>query len=169
MALTDNCDLYAAISEDGVNAVIRHIMQQRPSLVNYATAYIADRPRLACEPVARTPDVDAYGNSLFTVEGPVPLLGVDAPPVGLNYSAQLTWAEIDFYPGSAFALPDELDPPLAEQRLAISRVTSTESGTDHSGFPAGTGLAASRFDRTSGLMLPISTVSAASPGRGRCG
>ena len=33
MALTDNCDLYGAVHEDGVNRIIRHIMRQRPSLL----------------------------------------------------------------------------------------------------------------------------------------
>jgi hypothetical protein len=35
---TDNCDLYGAIHEDGINRVVRHIMRQRPSLFNYGTA-----------------------------------------------------------------------------------------------------------------------------------
>jgi len=119
MAFTDNCELYAAVSEDGVNAVARHIMQQRPSLFNYATAYIAAHPGLACAKVARTQDVDTYDNPLFSIEGPLPLLGVDAPPVGLNYSAQLVSAEIDFHPSNVFTLPSELNPPLPGQHLAL--------------------------------------------------
>jgi hypothetical protein len=119
MAFTDNCDLYAAVSEDGVNLVARHIMQQRPSLFNYATAYVAAHPGLACAQVVHTKDVDTYDNPLFTVEGPLPLLGVDAPPVGLNFSGQLVDAEIDFYPSSLFTLPNELNPPLAGQHLAF--------------------------------------------------
>lgn len=119
MAFTDHCDLYAAVSEDGVNAVARHIMQQRPSLFNYATAYIAAHPDLACTKVAHTQDIETYGNPTFGIEGPLPLLGVDAPPVGLNYSAQLVDAEIDFHPSSVFTLPDELNPPLPDQHLAL--------------------------------------------------
>jgi len=119
MAFTDNCDLYVAVSEDGVNTVARHVMRQRPSLFNYATAYIAAHPTLACAKVAHTQDIDTYNNPLFSTEGPLPLLGVDAPPVGLNYCVQLTDAEIDFHPGSVFTLPAGLNPPLPAQHLAI--------------------------------------------------
>ncbi|MGH9398636.1 MAG: hypothetical protein ACRD18_17535, partial [Terriglobia bacterium] len=83
MALTDDCDLYAAVNEDGINLIARHIMRQRPLLFNYATAYIAQHPRLACQPVDHTQDVTDYGNPLFSVESPLPLLGVDSPPVAL--------------------------------------------------------------------------------------
>jgi hypothetical protein len=37
MAVTDNCHLYAAVSEDRVNLVAWYIRQQRPSLFKYAT------------------------------------------------------------------------------------------------------------------------------------
>ena len=37
VALTDNCDIYAAINEAGINRVVRHAMRQRPSLFNYGT------------------------------------------------------------------------------------------------------------------------------------
>jgi len=119
MAFTDHCDLYAAVNEAGVNLITAHIMRQRPSLFNYATLFIAQHPSLACEPVAATPDIKAYGNPLFTLENPLPLLGVDAPPVALNYCAQLTKAEVDFFPGDIVVLPAEMNPPLPAQHLAI--------------------------------------------------
>lgn len=119
MALTDHCDLYAAVNEAGINLIARHIMRQRPSLFNYATAYVAKIPRLACQPVDHTPDVTAYGNPLFTIESPLPLLGVDSPPVALNYCAQLVKAQIDFYPGNAIKLPAELKPPLPAQHFSL--------------------------------------------------
>lgn len=119
MALTDNCDLYAAVNEAGINLVACHVMRQRPSLFNYASAYIAQHPRLACQPVDHTQDVTDYGNPLFSVQAPLPLLGVDAPPVALNYCAQLTSAKIDFYPGNAISLPPDLNPPLPAQRFAL--------------------------------------------------
>lgn len=117
VAFTDNCDLYAAVSEEGVDLVARHIVRQRPSLFNHATAYIAQRPKLACAPVDHTKDVETYGNPLFHVEAPLPLLGVDAPPVGLNFCVQLVQAELDFHPGNRIVLPAELAPPLQPQRL----------------------------------------------------
>lgn len=119
MAFTDNCDLYAAVREEGVNLVARHIMRQRPSLFNYATAYIATFPKLACAPVQHTKDIEDYNNPLFHIQGPLALLGVDSPPVGLNYSAQLVEAEVDFHPSNVITLPAELTPPLQPQHLAF--------------------------------------------------
>ena len=63
MAFTDNCDLFGSVHEDGVNRVIRHIMRQRPSLFNYATADVAGNPRLCCSKIAHTSDVTRYGNA----------------------------------------------------------------------------------------------------------
>lgn len=120
MALTDHCDLYAAVHEDGVNLVAHHVMRQRPSLFNYATQYVADHSWLACSyPVDHTKDIDDYNNPIFHVQAPLPLLGVDAPPVALNYCVQLVRAQVDFHPGNQFALPAELSPPLQPQHLAF--------------------------------------------------
>jgi hypothetical protein len=119
MAFTDNCDLYAAVHEDGLNRIARHIMRQRPSLFNYATVYIARQPKLACHSVAHTQDIIDYNNPLFTIENALPLFGVDAPPVGLNYCAQLVDAKVDFYPSNVIKLPGELNPPLPPQKFAL--------------------------------------------------
>ena len=120
MPYTSNCDLYAAVNEAGINLVALHVMRQRPSLVNYATAAIAQDPELACVQVVATPDVSLYDNPLFTTEPPLPLLGVETPPVALNYCAQLTKAEVDFYPGDIITLPAEMNPPLAQQHFAMT-------------------------------------------------
>ena len=119
MAFTGNCDLYGAVHEDGVNRVVQHIMRQRPSPFNYATSYIAQHPEAACAPVQHTSDVVHYHNLDFTVEGPIPILGADAPPFGLNYAVQILSAQVDFFPENVFALPAELNPPLAGQRFAL--------------------------------------------------
>jgi hypothetical protein len=119
MAFTDNCDLYAAVHEDGVNRTIRHIMRQRPSLFNYATAGVATNRELWCEYVDHMPDVVKYGNPLFTVLPPLPVIGADSPPVTLDFCAQVVEAAIDFHPGKGFALPPQLNPPLAEQSFAL--------------------------------------------------
>src|SRR5215469_4297983 len=119
MAFTDNCDLYAAVHEDGINLVVKHIMRQRPSLFNYATQDVADHPELACSPVDHTIDVTNHGNPLFGVLGPIPIIGVDAPAVALNFCAQLVDAEIDFHPSNVINLPAELNPPLPDQHLAM--------------------------------------------------
>ncbi len=119
MAFTDNCDLYGAVHEDGVNRVIRHIMRQRPSMFNYATADVAGNRELWCEPVQFTSDVVHYKNPLFTVMPPIPIIGVDSPPVGLSFIVQVTRAEIDFFPGNVISLPKELKPPLPDQHFAM--------------------------------------------------
>jgi hypothetical protein len=119
MAFTDNCDLYGAVHEDGINRVIRHIMRQRPSLFNYATLDVAANRELWCQPVEATPDVFKYFNPLFTIMNPLPVLGADSPPVGLGFCAQLSKAQIDFYPGNIIKLPGELGPPLKPQRFAL--------------------------------------------------
>lgn len=120
MAFTDNCDLFAAVHEKGVNRVIRHIMRQRPSLFNYATAEIASNREMWCAPVEFTPDVVKYGTPLFTVMSPLPVLGADSPPVGLGYCVQIVRISIDFHPGNVISMPPELGPPLGKQRFALS-------------------------------------------------
>ena len=120
MAFTDNCDLFGAVHEDGVNRVIRHIMRQRPSLFNYASAGVAANRELWCSKVDYTDDVLKYGNPLFTIMPALPLLGADAPPVGIGFCAQLGKAQVDFHKGNTIALPAELNPPLAPQRFALS-------------------------------------------------
>src|SRR5438094_472417 len=111
VALTDGLDLYAAVHEDGVNKALLHLARQRPSLFNYATAEIAANPKAWCRPIDHTNDVTKYGNPLFTIVDPLPLLGADAPPVALGFCAQLTRAQIDFHPGNSIVLPAELNPP----------------------------------------------------------
>lgn len=118
MAFTDNCDLFAAVHEEGVNRLIEHIMLQRPSMFNYATADIAGNRELWCEQVEFTQDVTKYGNPIFTVLPPLPLIGVDSPPVGLSFCVQLLKFELDFHKGNIFGLPPELD-PLQEQHFAL--------------------------------------------------
>ncbi len=118
MAFTDNCDLYAALHEDGINLVARHVMRQRPSEFNFATQYVVDHPYLACKAVDHTVDVTNHGNPLFKVQDALPLFGADAPPVGLNFCLQIVDAKIDFHPENVITLPAELNPPLPPQHLA---------------------------------------------------
>jgi hypothetical protein len=117
MPLTDNCDLYGAVHEGGINTVAMHIMKQRPSLFNYGTELIEAKPELLCEPINPSPAVIQYGNPLITIEDPLPVLGTNGT-IALNFCFQLTRLEIDFHPGH-IALPAELSPPLAPQHFAI--------------------------------------------------
>lgn len=118
MAFTDNCSLFGAIDEDGINRVVRHFMRQRPSLFNYCTAYIRDHLDLMCEKIDVHPWVIARQNPIVTVEDPLPIIGTDGS-LGLNFCFQLTKAEIDFHPGNVFTLPPQLGPPLKPQRFAF--------------------------------------------------
>src|SRR5438093_2842020 len=117
MAFTDNSDLYGAVTEEGMNLVIGHIMRQRPSLFNYSTSFVASTPGLLCTPVDVGPAVTQRNNPIITVEEPLPVLGT-SPEVGFNYCFQITKAQIDLHPGD-IALPAELTPPLAEQHFAV--------------------------------------------------
>jgi hypothetical protein len=51
VALTDNCDLFGSVHEDGVNLVARNVMRQRPSLFNYGTAQVAANRKFWCRQV----------------------------------------------------------------------------------------------------------------------
>lgn len=115
MAFTDKCAIFASFHEDGFNRLIGHVMQQRPSLFNYATQYVADHPSLLCAVIRAHPIVTARANPRVTITDPLPIPGSD---YGLNFAAQLTELRLDFHPGNQFALPPELA-PLGPQRLAL--------------------------------------------------
>lgn len=119
MAFTDNCDLYAAVHEGGVNLVIRHIMRQRPSWFNYATADVAQNRELWCAPIDVTNDVIKFKNPFFTVMPPFPVIGSENPILLVGFCAQLTKALIDFEPSNVINLPPELKPPLKPQRFSL--------------------------------------------------
>jgi hypothetical protein len=119
MAFTDNCDLFASVHEDGVNRVIQHIMRQRPSLFNYASADVANNRELWCHQIDVTKDVVKFANPFFTVMDPFPVIGSDNPLVLTGFIAQLTRALIDFHPGKSIDLPAELNPPLKPHRFSL--------------------------------------------------
>jgi hypothetical protein len=118
LPFTDNCDLYGAVHETGINNLIHNIMRQRPSLFNYGTALIASKPQLLCEKVVVDPDVKKYANPILTIENPLPVLGTNEQ-IALNFCFQITRVEIDFHPGNIVTLPPELNPPLKAQRFAF--------------------------------------------------
>ena len=117
MAFTDHSDLFASVHEDGINLIVGHLMRQRPSLFNYATAAFQDRPRLFCHPIHAAQSVIDAGNPLFTEQEPLPILGTPFP-VGIDFCIQLTKAEVDFHPGNAITLPPELG-TLPAQRFSL--------------------------------------------------
>ncbi len=122
MPFTDHSDLYGAINEEGINLVVRHMMQQRPSLFNYGTTNILERARenqeVLCKPIEAATMVDKRENPILSVEDPISVPGTNNN-LAVNFLAQVTELQIDFYPGELVTLPPELTPPLAEQHLAI--------------------------------------------------
>jgi hypothetical protein len=119
MAFTSNCDLFAAVHEDGVNLFIRHVMRQRPSLFNYASSDVAPNRELWCHRIDVTDDVEKFANPFFTVMPPLPVLGSVNPIVLTGFCAQLVKAQIDFHPGKTIALPPELPNPLPAQHFSL--------------------------------------------------
>jgi hypothetical protein len=116
MAFTDNCDIFASFHEDGFNAILRHVSQQRPSLFNYASLGIFANPQLLCHPINAHPVVALRGNPLMTRIDPLPIPGT---AFAMELAVQVIDAKIDFHPGKLFALPRELG-PIDAQRFAIS-------------------------------------------------
>jgi hypothetical protein len=116
MPFTDQCDLFASFHEDGFNQIVRHARNQRPSLFNYGTQQVAGNPQLLCQVIDAHPIVAARNNPLLTIVEPLPVPGTE---YGLNFAAQIVDLRVDFHPGGGIALPAELGPDLAEQRLAL--------------------------------------------------
>lgn len=118
MAFTTNCDLFVSVNEAGINQIVRHVMRQRPSLFNYGTNAVLQNSRLLCAQIDAAPAVFQRNNPLLTPEPPLPIFATN-PPLGLDFVVQLTNAEVDFSPGNVITLPGELNPPLANQRIAL--------------------------------------------------
>lgn len=115
MPFTSNSDFYVSIQDAGINRVVRHVMQQRPSLFNYGTSFVLRSPELLCQKIDAAPEVLQAGNPLITVLDPLPVIGTN---LGLNYCVQLTKGEIDFHPQNIMTLPQELS-PLAAQNFGV--------------------------------------------------
>ena len=118
MTFTDHSPLYAAVHEDGINRMLRHLRRQRPSLFNYATVGFTQYLRpLLCAPIDATDQVLASGQPLFTTEQPLPVIGA-VRPIGLEFCLQVTDATVDLHPGDTLTLPPELG-QLADQQFAL--------------------------------------------------
>jgi len=44
VALTDNCDVFVGVNEDALNRLVRHVVRQRPSLVNLGSLSVVAVP-----------------------------------------------------------------------------------------------------------------------------
>lgn len=118
MAFTENCDVFGAVHERGLNRIGQHLMYQRPSLFNYGTRMFASNPdEFMCESIKAHPEVIRRNNPLVTVESPLPIAGTDGA-LGMNYCFQITMLKLDFHPGNSISLPPELG-SLPAQRMAM--------------------------------------------------
>jgi hypothetical protein len=118
MAFTAHSDLYASVSEDGLNRVIRHVRGQRPSLFNYATPlFLQALQSQLCAEIDLAPGFDTEEQPVFTQQSELPLVGT-VQPVELDFCLQIIDVRIDLHPGNTVTLPPELG-PLAEQRFAL--------------------------------------------------
>jgi hypothetical protein len=118
-------DLYAAISDDAVNRIVDFLHARAPYLFNYVAPSIMLQtdPQgnftgiidnwLVCSDVAPDPPP---GVPRYRRIPPFQLPGI---AVKLPCSIQLIELKIDFHPSDVITLPEELIPPLAEQRFAI--------------------------------------------------
>ena len=59
----------------GFNGVVKHLIQQRPSLFNFCTSFLASNPNLLCEKIIAVPEVNRQQNPLLTVLEPIPVIG----------------------------------------------------------------------------------------------
>jgi hypothetical protein len=126
MPFTDRSDIYIALNEAGINRAIRHVMRQRPSLFNYATARVIGQPDLWCRPIDVHPVVTARGNPVFTEVPAVPILGT-RDGYAVDAVAQLGQAAVDLSPVNVLAPPAELG-PLPRNSLAAMAEFSAALG-----------------------------------------
>ena len=95
MPLTRGADVFLGISQDGVNRLLRHVVEQRPDVFNYATRGAAQRSELCGEP-AGLEIAMSRGHAWITE---LPLLAVPpAGQLGLEYGVQITKITVDFHP-----------------------------------------------------------------------
>ncbi len=140
-------DVYVGLEEQAIRCVIETVMQQRPSLFNYATQGFIDRPELLYMPIAAHPAVISRGNTLLTlVKTGLPVIGtrllqqLNQPPptngqelpklpeyYSLNFFFQVTAVQVDFSPGNTISMPPGL-PTLPEQHFAMRVAVAAGAG-----------------------------------------
>jgi len=120
MAYTQNCSIFTAVGEGGINTAIQALMGQRPALFNYATSAFQHPNTPLCVPIPAVPDVRKYNNPLFSL--------LQAPALGpfgnLDFCLQITALKIDFYPNNSISLPAGLVPIMTDQRFALQATLS---------------------------------------------
>jgi hypothetical protein len=122
MPYTQNCSIFAAVGEAGINTVIQDLMAQRPALFNYGTSYFNPPTVPMCNPIPAVGDVTKYHNPPFTLIQ-VPTLG-PLPSNSLDICAQITTLKIDFSPFNTVTLPAGMAADVQPQQFALEATLS---------------------------------------------
>ncbi len=117
MPLTSNCDALVRLNESAFNNVIREVMLQRPSLVNFATKELIASDTF-CVKIAMNPVLEGMNIPKVTEVDPFPIAGAPSGTPGMNYCMQVRELKIDFTPGNQFSLPPELN-SLSSQEIGL--------------------------------------------------
>jgi hypothetical protein len=128
MAYTDKCDVYCALHEKVINRLIVQAMRCFPSFFNFGSPFVCTHPKLWCSAINADSSVTASGDPLMT-SVPVSLpsdlnLPMNITPVVPDFCAQVTSAEIDFYPGNVIALPPSF-PAILSQLFGMKVTVQT--------------------------------------------
>ena len=117
MALTSLSPLFAAVHEDGINALVHQLMQRNPTLFNYGSDAFVAQPGLLCHDLSVWPPLRDSGAKIVKRMPPLPIPGNDE--YGLEWGLQVTDLQIDFHKGNVLNLPPQLPQPLPDQHLAL--------------------------------------------------
>lgn len=131
MPLTNFSDVVGIFPESVFNTIIDEIMQQRPSIFNYATQALIKEKNF-CSPIKVKPVLQNMGVDLCTKIDKIPIPGSTNPNSGLDFCVQLKEFKVDFNPVNTITLPRELG-SLAIQQFALK-------GTVCAGISCGTRL-----------------------------
>ena len=122
MSFTDQCDIYCAVHENGINRLIARAMRFFPSFFNYGSPFVCAHPRLWRSAVNADASVAPSGDPLMTS---VPLslpatvnLPMNIKPIIPDFCAQLTALAIDFFPGNAITPPASF-PALSSRQFGL--------------------------------------------------
>lgn len=126
MPFTANSDVFMQVTEEAISRILAHLVQQRPSLFNYATAFFIRCPELICSPPAgRTlptrcnPDESELPlGAELTELPPFSILSISGS-LGLNYYLLFTDLAVDLHPSNQFGFPEDFVGGLEAGQLAL--------------------------------------------------
>ncbi|PEM50738.1 hypothetical protein [Bacillus wiedmannii] len=92
MAYTDQSDVYLALSQEAINHAVNNIKFQRPSIFNYGTKKINEKPDLLCVPIVADSNVDR--SQYVALKKPLKFHG----KYNLDFGYQFENIEFKFHP-----------------------------------------------------------------------